>query len=113
MNKADYLALSQELEVNVTEDNTVEQIKGKLCDALIAERGDHEEEVAGLTAALSTAGKVAEAKAPVITIGKNDYKYIGGKHQFNGDIITAERLNDETDLAEACLEAGVGFLVEL
>lgn len=113
MNKEDYKALAAELEVNVTDENTIPQIKEALCDALIEERGEHEEEVAGLNAAITSADKALEAKAPVITIDKSDYKYIGVKHHFKGEIITAERLSDDSDLAKACLEAGVGFLVEL
>lgn len=113
MKKADYLKLATELEISVNDDNTVTEIKEALCDALIEERSGFDDEVAGLTEALSRAGKVAEAKAEVVTIGKDDYRYIGVKHQFNEQVITAEKLNNDADLAKECLNAGVGFLVKL
>ena len=113
MKKADYLKLASELEVNVNDEHTVSEIKDALCDALIEERSGFDEEVAGLNEALSRAGKVAEAKAEVVTIGKKDYRYIGVKHLFDEQEITAEKLNNDADLANACLKAGVGFLVKL
>jgi len=113
MKKDDYTALATELEVNVTEDNTIAEIKEALCDALIKERASFEEEVAGLNESLTRAGKVVKAKAEVVTIGNEDFRYIGVKHLFRGEEITAEKLNNDADLANACLKAGVGFLIKL
>jgi len=113
MKKTDYLNVAKELEVSVSDDNTIAEIKEALCDALIEERTDFEEEVAGLNKSLERVGKVAEAKSEVVSIGKDDYRYIGVKHLFNEEEITAEKLNNDADLANACLKAGVGFLIKL
>lgn len=113
MNKAEYLSLALALEVGVTDNNTVPEIKDALCDALIEEREGYEEEITELNAELNRLGKAAAAKAVVVSIGKSDYKYIGKKHLFSGEEVTAERLINNKELAKSCLKAGVGFLIEL
>lgn len=69
-----------------------------------------------LEAALKENSRTTKVQAvtPVtFTIGKEDYKIIGGKHKVGNVLVTAEDIANDAELQKRLIEMGAGFIQKL